>query len=232
VNRDFELTVEVERNDILDDQLGIYSPLAEMAGAQAKKLPDDLIVDLLRNGNAAASTTYDGVPFFATNHPINDGSGSTQANYGTSTALTSANYDAKRALMAGYKGADGRPFGVSAMTLVVPPQLEFTAKTIVNAPLNAAGATNVYAGSANVVVIPELAVDALTWYLLDTRWPVKPFAFQNRQPPKMLKKWSDNDDNVFFQKKYVMGVDMRCAGAYGLYWMASKWVGLIDGRQG
>ncbi len=40
-NEDFEATVEVDRNDIEDDQIGIYSPQAKMAGYSAAQLPDE-----------------------------------------------------------------------------------------------------------------------------------------------------------------------------------------------
>ncbi|ENA0261907.1 TPA: Mu-like prophage major head subunit gpT family protein, partial [Pseudomonas aeruginosa] len=42
-NEDFEATVEVDRNDIEDDQIGIYSPQAKMAGYSAAQLPDELV---------------------------------------------------------------------------------------------------------------------------------------------------------------------------------------------
>ncbi|MCG9027475.1 Mu-like prophage major head subunit gpT family protein [Laribacter hongkongensis] len=50
VNDDWEATVEVDRNDIKDDQLGIYRPQAEMAGFSAKQLPDEIIFDLVSQG--------------------------------------------------------------------------------------------------------------------------------------------------------------------------------------
>ncbi|MEZ7186129.1 Mu-like prophage major head subunit gpT family protein, partial [Pseudomonas aeruginosa] len=44
-NEDFEATVEVDRNDIEDDQIGIYSPQAKMAGYSAAQLPDELVYE-------------------------------------------------------------------------------------------------------------------------------------------------------------------------------------------
>ena len=45
VNEKFAATVEVDRDDIEDDQLGIYKPQAESAAWSAKQLPEELIYD-------------------------------------------------------------------------------------------------------------------------------------------------------------------------------------------
>ena len=47
VNDDWEATIEVDRNHIEDDNLGIYAPQAQMAGWSAKQLPDEIVSDLL-----------------------------------------------------------------------------------------------------------------------------------------------------------------------------------------
>lgn len=74
-NKDWELTVAVERNRIEDDQYGIYSPLIENMGYEARVLPDRLIFGLLKAG--FNTPCYDGKPFFSMEHPILDASGKT-----------------------------------------------------------------------------------------------------------------------------------------------------------
>ena len=49
-NDDFEATVEIDRNDIEDDNLGIYKPQAEMAGESSKQWADDLVFQTLTKG--------------------------------------------------------------------------------------------------------------------------------------------------------------------------------------
>jgi phage major head subunit gpT-like protein len=62
VNKDFELTEVIKRNTIEDDQYDVFaSPLLAMMGEAAKKNPDYLLVDALKNGN---STTIWGQPEF------------------------------------------------------------------------------------------------------------------------------------------------------------------------
>jgi len=72
-NKDFELTVAVDRNDIEDDQYGIYKPLIQQLGISAKEHPDQLVFELLQN--SLNVNCYDGKPFFAVDHPVHYGSG-------------------------------------------------------------------------------------------------------------------------------------------------------------
>lgn len=72
-NKDFESTVGVDRNDIEDDNLGIYTPLFAEMGLSAAQQPDDLVFSLLKAG--ASSLCYDGQYFFDTDHPSYDETG-------------------------------------------------------------------------------------------------------------------------------------------------------------
>lgn len=73
VNKDFEATVGVDRNDIEDDNLGHYAPLMQEMGVSAGQQPDDLTFGLL--GAGAAELCYDGQYFFDTDHPSFDETG-------------------------------------------------------------------------------------------------------------------------------------------------------------
>lgn len=75
-NKDWESTIEVDRNDIMDDNLGVYAPLFTEMGYAASVFPDELVFPLLREG--FSRECYDGQYFFDTDHPVNsnvDGSG-------------------------------------------------------------------------------------------------------------------------------------------------------------
>lgn len=72
-NKDFEATVGVDRNDIEDDNLGIYAPLFQEMGHSAGQQPDDLTFGLLANGKT--ETCFDGQYFFDTDHPSHDENG-------------------------------------------------------------------------------------------------------------------------------------------------------------
>lgn len=76
-NKDYEATVEVDRNDIEDDQLGVYNPIVAELGRAARQHPDMLIAALLAAGFSTAC--YDGQFFIDDDHPVGS---STQSNDG------------------------------------------------------------------------------------------------------------------------------------------------------
>ncbi|MDD2769265.1 MAG: Mu-like prophage major head subunit gpT family protein [Methylococcus sp.] len=84
-NRKFETTIAVQRTDIEDDTIGIYTPLFQELGLTAATHPDELIFGLM----AAGFTTpcYDGQYFFDTDHPVGrpDGSNLSVSNFGGGT---------------------------------------------------------------------------------------------------------------------------------------------------
>ena len=82
-NKDFESTIEVDRNDIEDDTLGIYRPIVSELARQAGTHPDELIFSLF--GSGTTGLCYDGKAFFASNHPVGKGAASNHGG-GSSTA--------------------------------------------------------------------------------------------------------------------------------------------------
>jgi len=233
INDDYELTAEVPRNKIQDDSYGVYGPILADIGMSAKKWPDDLLYAVLRAGQT--TPCFDGQNFFDPSHPIdmNNTDLGTYANYTASgLPLTPDNYQLARTRMMAFKGEDNKEMGIIPDLLVVPPQLESIGKLILFADLIAAsplagvasvgGQTNIFKGSAKLLVVPELSIDPGTWYLLCTSRPIKPFVFQQRQAPIFQAFQSPNDLSVFFRKKFVYGVDARGAAGYTLPFLAYK----------
>lgn len=219
-NDDWEATVEVDRNDIEDDNLGIYAPQAQMAGFSAKQLPDEIVFDLV---NKAFSTLcYDGQYFFDTDHPVN---GQSVSNKGSkklsaaSLAAAKASYGAGRTSMKKFKDDEGRPLNITPNILLVPPALEDEANTLMTVDRLEDGKANPYKNTAKVVVAPWLTSDD-AWFLLDTTKPVKPFIYQERKKPVFVEQTDPQADNVFNRKKYKFGAEARAAGGYGFWQLA------------
>lgn len=82
-SKDWEATIEVERNDIEDDQLGFYNPIVAALAQEARKHPEKLIAELLVGGFSTAC--YDGQYFFDTDHPVGAGTASNSGG-GSGTA--------------------------------------------------------------------------------------------------------------------------------------------------
>lgn len=218
-NEPYEATLGVDRDEIEDDQLGLFDArVAELARVGAR-LPDQLVLEALLAGET--NLGFDGSAFFATDHNL-DPAGN-QSNLITQL-FTPAGWAFARATMQSYTGEDGRPLGANPNLVVIPPEYEFMAKHIFNAESAPGGGSNVQKGEAGYLVIPELA-GSTDWYVLDTSAPIKPLIFQDRRPVQLVSKTAVTDDNVFMLREFLWGVDGRGAAGYGPWWLAIKSTG-------
>lgn len=225
VNDSFEATVEVDRDDLEDDQLGIYAPQAQEAGFSAKQWPDELVFDALNR--AFTAKCYDGLPFVSDKHPNGtDKAGKTivVSNLGTaplsaeSLDKAKASYGKGRTAMRNMKDTEGRPLNVRPTLLVVPPALEDTANALMTAERLDDGKTNIYKGTAKVLVVPWLTDDD-AWFLMDNSRAIRPLIFQQRKKPVFVSQQDMNNPDVFMRKKLKFGAEARGSAGYGLWQM-------------
>jgi phage major head subunit gpT-like protein len=220
VNDDYEATVEVDRNDVEDDQLGIYEPQAQDAGFSAKQWPDEMVFELLNQ--AFGAKCYDGQPFFSDKHPVGKAVYSNKGNKALSSASLAeaqASYGAARTQMRRVKDEEGRPLNLMPKLLVVPPALEDTANTLMTAERLDDGKANIYKGTAEVLVVPWLTSDT-AWFLMDTARPLKPLIFQQRKKPTFVAMTDINSPDVFTRKKFKFGAEARGQAGFGFWQMA------------
>ncbi len=80
VNRKFESTVAVRRDDIADDKIGVYKPFFAEMGQAGARHKEELVFGLLKDG--FSTPCFDGQNFFDTDHPVEmpDGSVVSVAN--------------------------------------------------------------------------------------------------------------------------------------------------------
>lgn len=229
-NKDFESTVEVDRNDIEDDSYGVFTPLMTELGRSVAVFPDEMVYGALVNG--FTEKCYDGKAFFATDHMVLDAKGKettysnivTGANnaigngaawfllctdralkpiiyqrrkpfefvaktnpqtsddvfntkkfkygvdgrsnvgygfpqfaVGSKQPLTKETFRAARDSILNLKGDHGRPLGLIPNLLVVGTSNGNTARELLLAERNAAGATNVDRNLAEILQSPWLA---------------------------------------------------------------------------
>lgn len=225
-NEDWETTIEVDRNDLEDDQLGIYNSQAQMAGESAGELWGDILTDL--KNNAFTALGMDGVTYYSTAHVLTDSNGvaHTYSNKGTaalsaaSLAAVVASYGAARTAIMGFKDEEGQPLGLVPDLLEVPPALEAVANIIANAEKLADDSPNPYRGTCRVKVNPRLT-SSTAWMLhVSNRGSIKPFIIQNRKAPVFVSQTSMENDNVFNRRMFKFGAEARAAGAYG-FWQLS-----------
>ena len=114
VNRDFENTVTVSRNEIEDDQYGVYAPLIGMMGADAENLWKKLALEaLVGNGEWA-----DGNKFFCSGRKLNPERDETITNAVT-TAFSKDALETAIAAMRAWTLHGGEPGEVRPDVLVV-----------------------------------------------------------------------------------------------------------------
>jgi phage major head subunit gpT-like protein len=223
-NKSWELTIGVKKDDIEDDEVGIYAPMFNEIGRATASFPDELVWPMLPLG--FNTPCYDGQFFFDTDHPVlgpdgavtsvsnfgggsgtawylldlsravkpivfqnrrsfefrrmdapndevvfdraeyrygvdgrnNVGFGFWQLGFASKQPLTPDNYAAARAALTGMKGDYGRPLGVGAggLVLAVPTSLEGAGRGLLASQLVNGGETNIWAGSAELLVSPWL----------------------------------------------------------------------------
>ena len=223
-NLTFESTVEVTRNDIADDRIGVFKPMFSEMGQLARRHPEELVFNLLKAG--FDTECFDGQNFFDTDHPmtgesgagaetvsnmqpgpgpawflldntravrpiilqerepyefegitnpndehvfmkdrylygvrarINAGFGLWQLAFGSKAPLTAENHAAARQAMMGFRSDGGRILGVNPAVLVVPSALEAPALALLNATTNETGGSNIWHGTADLIVTPYLS---------------------------------------------------------------------------
>lgn len=239
-NVPYELTEGLDKFKIRDNKIQAFEPLVRMMAAQAKKWPDTLIFDgtagILATGHTSAAVTYDSQPFFSTSHPQNPDNPSSPSNqnyWASGMPLTHANYAAVRAVMRSYRGADNLPLKVNPNLLVVPPALESAAlqilkedwmspTAVVGAVAAGAPSKNALVGTADVLVVDDLAGSDDTWYLFDVKQEIKPLIFQLRDPAEFVMRVKPDDPSVFTRHEFLYGVNVRGNAGYGPYFLGAK----------
>ena len=212
-NKDFELTVGVDRNAVEDDKLGLYNVSIQMLAQSAAAHPDELIFKLLASG--FTEKCFDGQPFFSAAHKIGE---KTVSNMSHAKLSMDAYIKARTALMS-LTNSKGRALNLVPDKLIVPPALEKEARDILVADF-VNGTKNTMQGTAKPVVVPQLAGHDSMWFLLCTNRPVKPLIYQQRKKAKFVSKTQETDENVFMKKQFLYGADSRGNAGFGFWQMA------------
>lgn len=229
VNRDWEGTIEVDRNALDDEQYGQIKIRIRQLAQEAKRFIGELTFELLGEGDTDTGkagtnfanqtiTCYDGNAYFDTVH--SEGVSGTQSNKGT-VAFSFANLQTAITAMKGIKDDAGKFLNVNPDLLVINQSDEWTAREVLNSsfyPVTTSGsgaklATNVLKGALDLYVTPYL--ESGTWAVLDTTNMVKPMILQMRKTPQFTSLLKGQDS--FLRKKLFFGVDARLEVAFGMW---------------
>jgi phage major head subunit gpT-like protein len=248
-NLNWELSAEISRPRLMDDQFGAFLNMAPAHMArQAMTLPDREIVKYIEN-TALTLNDWDTVPYFDGYHPI-DPTGLTTANTQSNlfTSLTTSgdvseygglnptNFQKLRARHLGRRAMDNSPMGLrtTGLKLMVHPDGEYSARIATSAAIYpqglgtaAASVSNVWASlpeaeRIEVIVNSWLDTTKNAWYLLSSGEVSKPFYWSQRMPLELTTIVDPQNPIVYERNVYSIGAYMRGAAFQGLYYLASK----------
>lgn len=206
--------LEIDREDIEDDALGLVSPTIQEMGAEARRHPGELIFNLINNGFAALG--YDGQFFFDTDHQDEGGPVQVNKASGGGSVLSETSLTTALATMRRIKDHRGRPMRIKPDTLIVPPELEVAAKKLIVQTTKASGEENIFKNALNVM-ISEYLTSTTAWFLFDLSRALKPFVYQTRIAAEFTAQDQPTDDNAFLRDKYRWKVRGRYGVGYGLW---------------
>ena len=214
-NKLYDAGITFPKTVFEDDQYGIITQrLADLA-LEAKRFPTELVYNVIHNGASATidatndNLGYDSQPLFSQSH-AGKSSSDTQSNTNAgSTSLTSGALNTAVTDMRRFYDSTGRYLGIMPDTLVVPPELYYTAAQILhsswlmsvgsstsNTPVQNIPTYNVFDVSAggvlqNLIVNPYLT-STTEWYIACTTRMTKPVILQERQAPTLTVKLDAN----------------------------------------
>jgi phage major head subunit gpT-like protein len=182
LNRDWEDSVSMGKNEIRDDLYGVYAPLVQMMGEAWSEKKYELPIAVL-TGNPLSFT---GKAFFADDHAYGD---NTIDNL-VADALSVTSFNAAFATAAAWKFSNGQLCKTRWTHLVHGPKLHATAFGIVDAQFIVSGSSQV--DNPNYKRVTRVELPDLTgdyddyWYLVDGSRPIKAISRQIREEASPL----------------------------------------------
>lgn len=188
----------ISRQDIINDDLAVFTRKPMKMGQKAMATVSKLVyTHLLANGNMD-----DGSALFVSGH----------SNLNTSSALTATTLAAAIASMRVQTDSEGEPIDIDPAFLLVPPELENTARGLCESDMLMAtdGTTstkkhptkNIFKGMLTPIVEPRLSnstytgYSSTTWYLLakGSVWDTVEVAFLNGKKTPTLERFNNGPD--------------------------------------
>lgn len=162
----FSKGVQIERELVDDEMYSQIEKVPRSLGRTGRLTVEYDAISILNDG--ATVNGYDGVPLFSDSHPLQK-SAKLGDNKLALDGLTDGNLKAALTLARQQVDDNGFLIQCNPKTLIVPPDLEFTALTVLNSALVAGTGNNdvnVLKNRLNPVVL-DLLTDVDAWYLQD-----------------------------------------------------------------
>lgn len=210
-DKGYEVTWELVQDDLYNVMKGIgKGGSAKALGMGLSATIENSCANVLNNG--FANTGYDGVALFSDSHPLADSA--TLGDNLTTGALSDANLKAACILMRGTVDEANITVRAIPKKLIVPSELEFTAKAIINSQ----GPAGELSNDANTV--PRLKVVVLDYLSSATAWFVQAGNIEN-----LKFKWREKP--LFDSQKIPKTVDYFMYGYSRWAQGYSDWRGMV-----
>jgi len=191
---------------LINDDLGAFRNIGRELGMAAQNTVNDFVIGFIRDNGAI----YDEKALFHADHD----------NIGSS-ALSESSLSAAVTAMREQTSEKGNPLNIEPGYLLVPPELEFTAKKLVNSTLvpgSSYNDINVLQGMMEVLVEP-LLTDANNWYVIAKASSIQTIEMGflgGRETPEILVKEDFERDVIWYKGRIVFGgAVMDYRGFYG-----------------
>jgi phage major head subunit gpT-like protein len=217
VNKDWESTIEVNRNALSDDKLGmIPNRVRQLVDAYYRGITREVFSRLDAGTSGLA---FDALAFFLSTNTRTIGDSGYIINlmsgaYSGSAAEVRSALSAGAQLFAAFKDENGEYLGLMPDTVACSPKMQPIIQDAIRPDY--AGAQRPEAQYVkDIVVSPWIDADSDDWYQLCTTEEVKPLIFQNRESPLITSLDKPDSHANFMSKKLYYGVEARFETGYG-----------------
>lgn len=207
LNKNYSAAIEVDKNDIEDDRLGLLAPRIRQLAERASAFPNKLVFSLLDVGDTAK--TFDNAAFFKTTRTIGEsanidnklsGSGITAANIRTDIAAAVVK-------MGKYQDDRGEALGLMPDTVVCPVELAIPFREALTP--STYGAPRPESEFVKQIIATPWLTDATDWFFVCTTSSLKPVIFQSRKEPEFVAVNRPDSHETFMRRRFLYGVDAR-----------------------
>jgi phage major head subunit gpT-like protein len=230
-SEEFGLFLEIKKQDWRDQNLDNILSSAADFGQRIEQFPQDNVWALFKEGDAAtyqgqAITAFDGLSFFNDAHYVNgrNTADGTFDNNLTGTALTAPNVAAAEAALALIPDNRGKALNQPVTHIIVPPQLATAAYDVVWTRTLSTGGVNVQSPegraarglpSIQVIVVPELAGDPTTWYVVSRASSRAPIIWQETEALHTIPLLEETMPHVLYDNIYMWAVKGESVFGFG-----------------
>lgn len=213
---------KVERKLVADDLYNVINAKPRQLAMGANRTREKHAASVFNNAFSSSYTGGDSKPLCETIHPYSPSNATTQGNEGT-LALTYDNVVTTRRLMREFKDDTGEIVAINPNLILVPPELEETANSVINT-YQSGRPQKVDTADYHESLMGRIGIDYIVWdYLSDSN----AWFMLDRQLAKIHLLWLDREALSFAMhpaSDFLLEARYRGYMRYSYGWSDWKWV--------